>query len=119
MIKISNISDFDIRLNIFTPSLSGSGQRIVTKGSATYSNVWAKEVKSNLSDDDEAIEYGQVVARYRRSFCIRKRDMSLSTNNIVTVVDESESEDFHVISVHPYGADRELVVLECMSRDSD
>jgi hypothetical protein len=118
MLKWMTIADFDVRLNIFSITTSGTGQSVDTiSGSATYSNIWAKEVKSNLTDDKEQEEFGQVTGIQKRSWVIRQTDKTITNRMIIQLV--GVTENYHIIAVHPYGSDRELVVIETMSRDND
>lgn len=118
MLKTFDISDFDIRINISNPTITGTGQEIVTYPvTPTYSNIWAKEVKSNLTNDTEKLERGFVTGFDNRSFAIRKNDLNIARNSVINV--SGDTEKYHVIGIHAYGSDRNYIVLECTARDND
>lgn len=118
MLKTFEISDFDVRINISNLTITGTGQEILTiPGTPTYENVWAKEVKSNLSNDSETLERGFVTGFDNRSFAVRKNNMSISRRSVVQLAGDTEY--YHVIGIHAYGSDRNYIVLECRARDND
>lgn len=114
MLKPQNIGSFDQRIDIITPTEDDtSGERLITwdTGSPTYSNVYAKEIKS--SGVEQAVE-DQVVAKNRRSWVIRKFNYTINEEMAVYY----DSKLYFIIAINSFRADRKHIVLECESRDN-